>query len=36
MKMENIITAPTAGKIKKIYFNPGDSVQASAVLVEFE
>ena len=36
MKMETNITAPVAGKISKINVNPGDGVQAGAVLVEFE
>jgi len=36
MKMETNITAPVAGKISKINVNPGDSVQAGLVLVEFE
>ncbi len=36
MKMETNITAPTSGKILKILVNPGDSVKAGAVLVEFE
>jgi len=36
MKMETNITAPVAGKIVKIRVNPGDSVKAGVVLVEFE
>lgn len=36
MKMETNITAPMAGKIVKIRVNPGDSVKAGMVLVEFE
>ena len=36
MKMETNITAPIAGKVAKVNVNPGDSVQSSAVLVEFE
>ena len=36
MKMETNITAPMAGKIVKIRVNPGDSVKAGVVLVEFE
>jgi len=36
MKMETNITAPGAGKIKKINVAQGDAVQGGAVLVEFE
>lgn len=36
MKMETNITAPGAGKVAKINVGAGDSVQAGAVLVEFE
>ncbi len=36
MKMETNITAPVAGKIKKINVNVGDGVQGGQVLVEFE
>jgi methylmalonyl-CoA carboxyltransferase small subunit len=36
MKMETNITAPSAGKIAAIRVNPGDSVQAGQVVVEFE
>jgi methylmalonyl-CoA carboxyltransferase small subunit len=36
MKMETNITAPGAGKIKKINVAQGEAVQGGAVLVEFE
>lgn len=36
MKMETDITAPVAGKVKKINVNVGDGVQGGQVLVEFE
>jgi methylmalonyl-CoA carboxyltransferase small subunit len=36
MKMETDITAPVAGKVKKINVNVGDSVQGGQVLAEFE
>lgn len=36
MKMETNITAPSAGKIKKINVGQGDAVQGGMVLVEFE
>jgi methylmalonyl-CoA carboxyltransferase small subunit len=36
MKMETNVTAPVAGKVKKINVNPGEGVQLSQVLVEFE
>lgn len=36
MKMETNITAPMAGKIARIRVNPGDSVKAGVILVEFE
>jgi biotin carboxyl carrier protein len=36
MKMETVITAPMAGKIKQINAVVGDAVQQSQVLVEFE
>ncbi|MCE9626913.1 MAG: hypothetical protein K8R56_03225 [Candidatus Eisenbacteria bacterium] len=36
MKMEHMIRAPRAGKIKRIAASPGQMVQAGAVLVELE
>jgi len=36
MKMETDITAPVAGKVKKINVSVGDSVQGGQILVEFE
>ncbi len=36
MKMETHITAPIAGKLKKINVGPGDGVKVNQVLVEFE
>jgi methylmalonyl-CoA carboxyltransferase small subunit len=36
MKMETNITAPVAGKIRKINVAQGDGVQVSQLLVEFE
>ena len=36
MKMETNITAPVAGKIKKINVAQGDGVKVNQVLVEFE
>ena len=36
MKMETNITAPVAGKIKKITVAQGDGVQVNQVAVEFE
>ena len=36
MKMETNVTAPIAGKVKKINVTPGEGVQLGQVLVEFE
>jgi methylmalonyl-CoA carboxyltransferase small subunit len=36
MKMETNVTAPVAGKVKKLHVNPGDGVQVGQLLVEFE
>ena len=36
MKMETNVTAPVAGKVKKINVNAGDGVQLGQILVEFE
>jgi methylmalonyl-CoA carboxyltransferase small subunit len=36
MKMETNVTAPVAGKVKKINVEPGEGVHVSQVLVEFE
>ncbi len=36
MKMETNVTAPLAGKVKKLYVHPGDGVQVGQLLVEFE
>ncbi len=36
MKMETNITAPVSGKVKAINVQPGDAVQVSQALVEFE
>jgi methylmalonyl-CoA carboxyltransferase small subunit len=36
MKMETNITAPVAGKIKKINVAHGDGVKVNQILVEFE
>ena len=36
MKMETNVTAPIAGKVKRIKVSEGDGVKANQVLVEFE
>jgi biotin carboxyl carrier protein len=36
MKMEHILKAPAAGKVKAIKTLPGDVVEAQAVLVELD
>jgi len=36
MKMEHLIRAPRAGRVKKVAASPGQMVQAGAVLVELE
>ncbi len=36
MKMETNVTAPVAGKVKRIAASSGDAVQLNQVLIEFE
>jgi propionyl-CoA carboxylase alpha chain len=36
MKMQNALLSPRSGKIKKVCVKKGDTVQAEAVLIEFE
>ena len=36
MKMEHLLKAPTAGKVKAIKALPGDVVEANTVLVELD
>lgn len=36
MKMQNILRAPSGGKVKKILVKAGDTVSAEEILVEFE
>ena len=35
MKMQNVLKAPRAGKIKKIFAKPGQSVAGDEILIEF-
>jgi propionyl-CoA carboxylase alpha chain len=35
MKMQNVLKAPRAGKVKKVYVNPGQSVAGEEILIEF-
>jgi propionyl-CoA carboxylase alpha chain len=36
MKMQNILRTPHLGKIKKIFIEPGNTVQSGQLLIEFE
>mmetsp|Transcript_33554 Transcript_33554/g.6087 ORF Transcript_33554/g.6087 Transcript_33554/m.6087 type:complete len:88 (+) Transcript_33554:1743-2006(+) len=36
MKMQNVLIAEKAGKIKKVHCKAGDAVQVEQVLIEFE
>ena len=36
MKMEATVTAPTAGRIAKLFVNPGETVPAGHVLAAIE
>ena len=36
MKMENQLLSPAKGAVKAIHFNPGDQVDADAVIIELE
>jgi biotin carboxyl carrier protein len=36
MKMQTKLTAPRAGKLKRVHVSPGEAVKRNQVLVEFE
>lgn len=36
MKMQNVLRAPRAGKIKKVHVKAGQSVHGEEIMIEFE